>query len=82
MKYKAFLRLRVDKISVHKWTKSPFIGGQNLRWVDKISPGWTALFLCLLFGFIYKPPLGVQGSRGSPLQACGGDTAHCLPLAF
>lgn len=41
MKYKAFLRLRVDKISVDKWTKSPFIGGQNLRWVDKISVGWT-----------------------------------------
>lgn len=41
MKYKAFLRLRVDKIYVHKWTKFTFIGGQNLRWVDKIYGGWT-----------------------------------------
>jgi len=37
LKYNTFSRLRVDKFSVDKWTNSPFIGGQKLRWVDKFS---------------------------------------------
>lgn len=71
MKYKAFLRLRVDKISVHKWTKSPFIGGQILRWVDKNSVGWTNNFLVYSSKLKAPPPLGALHYGG-----------HNAPLAF